>query len=63
MAKLYVPKSLNKLQRGFFRDIAWFLLKSSGTSKIKNAGACLIAIIDYHLGKNGKGPDWLWTNK
>lgn len=63
MAKLYAPRSLNKLQRNFFRDITWLLLKSSGTSKIKKAGACLIAIIDYHSGKNGKGPDWLWTNK
>lgn len=62
MAKLYVPKSLCKLQRKFFRDIAWLLLKSHGPSRIKKAGACFFAMIDFYSGKTGKGPDWLWTN-
>ncbi|MEK6767322.1 MAG: glycosyltransferase family 2 protein [Planctomycetota bacterium] len=62
MAKLYVPKSLYKLHRKFLCDIAWLLFKSHGPSKIKKAGACFLAMIDYHSGKTGKGPDWLMTN-
>jgi len=60
MAKLYAPESLYKLHRKFFRDIIWLLFKSHGPSKIKKAGACFFAMMDYHLGKNDKGPDWLW---
>ena len=60
MAKLYVPKSLYKLHRKFFSDIVWLLFKSHGPSKIKKAGACLLAMIDYHVGKTGQGPYWLW---
>ena len=62
MAKLYAPESLYKLHRKFFRDIAWLLFKSHGQSRIKKAMACLLAMIDYHTGKTGKGPDWLMTN-
>lgn len=62
MAKLYVPKALCKLQLKFLRDIAWLLFKSPGSSRIKKAGACFFAMIDYHSGKTGKGPDWLMTN-
>ena len=62
MAKLYVPKSLYKLHRKFLRDIVWLLFKSHSPSKIKKAGACFLAMIDYHLGKTGKGPDWLMKN-
>lgn len=62
MAKLYAPKSLCKLRRKFFRDIIWLLFKSHGPSRIKKAGACFFAMIDYHSGKTGKGPYWLMTN-
>ena len=59
MAKLYAPKSLCKLHRKFFRDIIWLLFKSHGPSRLKKAGACFFAMIDYHSGKTGKGPHWL----
>jgi len=62
MAKLYAPESLYKLHRKFFRDIAWLLFKSHGQSRIKKAMACLLAMIDYHAGRTGKGPDWLMKN-
>lgn len=62
MAKLYEPKSLYKLHRKFFRDIIWLLFKSHGPSRFKKAGACFFAMIDYHSGKTGKGPDLLMTH-
>jgi len=63
MAKMYAPQTIGKLQRGFFRDIVWLLLKSSDKNRIKKVLTCLLAIIDYHSGKSGKGPYWLWTNE
>lgn len=62
IARLHAPQTLCKLQRDFFRDIAWLLFKSPGSLRIKKAGACFFAMIDYHSGKTGKGPDWLMTN-
>jgi GT2 family glycosyltransferase len=60
LARIYTPHALCKLQRKFFRDIAWFLLKSSDRIWFKKNLACLLAIIDYHSGKIGRGPHWLW---
>ena len=62
MAKLHTPWILNKLQRGFFRDVAWLVLKSSSKDRIKKALAYLAAIKDYHLGRTDKGPLWLWPS-
>lgn len=62
LAKLHAPWTLNRLHRGFFRDIAWLLLKATDPDRIKKAKAYFAAIIDYHLGKTGRGPHWLWTN-
>jgi len=62
MAKLHTPWALNKLQRGFFRDVAWLVLKSSSKDRIKKALAYLAAIKDYHLGKTDRGPHWLWQH-
>ncbi len=62
MAKKYVPQTIGKLQRGFFRDIAWLLFKSRDPLRVKKAGACFFAMRDYYSGKTGKGPDWLTTN-
>ncbi len=61
MASIYTPQALYKLQLEGVRDIAWFLFKSSDKNRIKKALACLLAIIDYHLSKTGRGPFWLWT--
>ncbi|MCP4255719.1 MAG: glycosyltransferase family 2 protein [Candidatus Scalindua sp.] len=63
IARLYNPKILWKLQRKLFRDIAWVLFKSSDPHRIKKARAFLAAMIDYHTGKTGEGPDWLVTNE
>jgi GT2 family glycosyltransferase len=60
MAKLHTPYALNRLKRAFLRDIAWLLLKSSDENRLKKALAYLEAIKDYHLGRTGKGPHWLW---
>ncbi len=62
LARLYVPEVMWKLHRKFFRDIAWLLFKSSGPDRIKKAMALFVAMIDYHLGKNDSGPNWLWRN-
>ncbi len=62
LARIYTPHALCKLQRNIFRDIAWVLFKSSDPHRIKKARAFFVAMIDYHTGKTGKGPDWLMTN-
>ena len=63
MAKIYASETLCKLQRGYFRDIVWFLLKSPDKNRIKRILACLLAIIDYHSGKVDRGPHWIWTKR
>lgn len=62
MAKLHAPWTLNRLHWGFSRDIAWLILKSSDENRIKKAYAYFAAIRDYHWGKTGEGPHWLWEN-
>ena len=62
MAKLHAPWALSSLQRTFFRDIAWLLLKSKDKNRMPRARAYLAAIKDYHLHKTDKGPHWLWEN-
>ena len=63
MAKLHTPWALNRLQRIFLRDIAWLLMKSSDRNQIRKARAYVAAIKDYHLGKTGSGPRWLWKHR
>lgn len=60
MARIYSPQSLCKIQRKVLRDIVWLLLKSSDKMWFKKILACIFAIIDYHSGKTGRGPYWLW---
>jgi GT2 family glycosyltransferase len=62
IAKLHAPGALNKLQRGYFRDIAWLLLKSSDKDRIKKARAYFSAIRDYHFGRTNGGLSWLWQH-
>lgn len=61
MARLHNSKVLCKLKRGVFREIAWLLFKSSDPYRIKKARIYFAVIIDYHSGKTGRGPHWLWT--
>lgn len=63
MARLHAPKALPKLHVQFFRDIAWLLFKSKDVNRFKKAHAFIAAIRDYHIGKAGQGPDWLWSKK
>jgi len=60
--RLHAPKAEMKLMLRFLRDIAWLLFKSSDPDKMKKAQAYFAAIVDYHLGKTGKGPHWLWVD-
>ena len=60
MAKIHSPWALNRLQRAFFRDIAWLLFKASDENRVRKARAYLSAIRDYYLGKTNGGPHWLW---
>ncbi|MCG6535034.1 MAG: glycosyltransferase family 2 protein [Syntrophales bacterium LBB04] len=62
MAKLHSPKAMTRLQMGFFRDIAWLLVKSSDIYRVLRARAYMSAIIDYHLGRTDRGPQWLWND-
>ncbi|KHE92962.1 MAG: glycosyltransferase family 2 protein [Candidatus Scalindua rubra] len=63
MARIYSPQSLCRIQRKILRDIVWLLLKSSDKMRFKKIFVCLFAIRDYHSGKNGSGPRWMWTKK
>ncbi len=63
LARLHAPESLNRLHMRFFRDIAWLLIKSSGPHRAGKAMSYLAAIRDYHLGKTGRGPDWIWVDQ
>ena len=62
LVKLHAPDVKLKLMVRFMRDIAWLLFKSTDPDRIKKARAYIAAIIDYHLGKTDRGPDWLWIN-
>lgn len=61
-AKIHRPSALKRLQIGFFRDIAWLLLKSNDPDRVRKARGYISAIKDYHLGRTDKGPKWLWKN-
>jgi GT2 family glycosyltransferase len=62
LAKIHNPDAVNRLQRGFFRDIAWLLFKSGDKDRINKARAYVAAIKDYYLGRTDEGPCWLWRN-
>lgn len=63
LARLHAPMTLNGLHMHFFRDIAWLLIKSAGPYRIRKARSYIAAIRDYHLGRTGKGPGWLWDDQ
>jgi len=60
-AKLHTPWTLRTLYIKFLRDIAWLFFKSKDRDRFKKACAFIAAIVDYLLGRTGKGPDWLWN--
>ncbi|MGD1152444.1 MAG: glycosyltransferase family 2 protein [Syntrophales bacterium] len=62
MAKLHSPKALTRLHMGFFRDIAWLLIKSSDINRVLRARAYMAGIIDYHRDRTDRGPQWLWSD-
>ena len=41
-------------------DVAWLALKSTGPDRVRAARAILAALRDYHLGRTGAGPAWIW---
>jgi len=60
LARLHAPESLKGLYMHFFRDMAWLLIKSSDSKRVIKTRVYIAAIRDYHLGRTGKGPDWIW---
>ncbi|HEV8643041.1 MAG TPA: glycosyltransferase family 2 protein [Methylomirabilota bacterium] len=56
----HAPGALPRLHRRFARDVAWLALKSEGPGRLGAARAILAALRDYHLGRTGAGPAWIW---
>jgi len=59
-ARRHAPDALARLHRRFARDVAWLALKSTGPDRVRAARAILAALRDYHLGRTGAGPAWIW---
>lgn len=59
-ARRHAPAALPRLHGRFARDVAWLTLKSTGRGHLSAARAILAAVRDYHLGRRGAGPAWLW---
>jgi GT2 family glycosyltransferase len=59
-ARRHAPAALPRLHGRFARDVAWLTLKSTGRGRLWAARAILAAARDYHLGRTGSGPAWLW---
>jgi GT2 family glycosyltransferase len=62
-AQLHTPRAFGRVQRRFLRDIAWLGLKSQDRGRWRLARAHVAALRDYHLGRTGRGPDWLWRGR
>ena len=59
-AQRHAPGALPRLHRRFARDVAWLALRSTGPDRVRAARAILAALRDYHLGRTGAGPAWIW---
>jgi len=59
----HAPAALARLHTRFARDVAWLALKSTGPGRLRAASAILAAVRDYHLGRTGAGPAWLWRRR
>lgn len=62
-ARRHAPGALARLHRRFARDVAWLALKSTGPGRGRAARAILAALRDYHLGRTGAGPAWIWRTR
>jgi len=62
-ASKHASHALPGLYRTALRDAGWLLLKSSDSNRFVRARAYLAAVKDYHLGRTGKGPEWLWQSR
>lgn len=62
ITKLHAPKAHLGLMKRIFFDIAWLSIKSRDPGRFKLVRSYFNAIIDYHLGKTGRGPHWLWPD-
>ena len=56
----HAPGALARLHGRFARDVAWLALKSTGPDRVRAARAILAALRDYHVGRTGAGPAWIW---
>jgi len=56
----HAPGALARLHRRFARDVAWLVLKPTGPDRVRAARAILAALRDYHVGRTGAGPAWIW---
>ena len=61
--RLHAPHAFVKLHLAVARDIGWLLLKAKDKHRLTKARALVAAIKDYHLGRTGKGPEWLWQSR
>ncbi len=62
-ARRHAPGALPRLHRRFARDVAWLALKSTGPGRLRAARAMLAALRDYHVGRTGAGPAWIWRRR
>jgi GT2 family glycosyltransferase len=56
----HAPAALGRLHRRLVRDVVWLALKSESLGRLGAARAILAALRDYHLGRTGAGPAWIW---
>ena len=62
-ARRHALHALPRLHRRFARDVAWLVLKSHTDGRLSVARAMLAAVRDFHLGRTGPGPLWLWRKR
>ena len=61
--RLHAPTALGRLHRRLVRDVAWLALRSRDAGRLAAARAILAAVRDFHLGRTGPGPAWLWRRR
>jgi hypothetical protein len=56
----HASAALGRLHRRLARDVAWLALRSPQPGRLAVARAIAAAVRDFHLGRTGPGPAWLW---